>query len=162
MKKKARVTKKQKTENNFKKLYRSKTDRIIAGVCGGLAEYFDLDTTLVRVFFALLFFFGGGGVLLYFILWLLIPSENSHQKHNKKVVEENLLEIKARSKDFMNGMRLNLSQENNFPWQGVLLILLGGLLLLNNFNLIETLYLNKLWPLILVILGFLVLQKKSN
>ncbi len=59
-----------------KKLYRSKTDKMISGVCGGLAQYFGVDATLVRLVFALLVFFGvGSGVLLYIILAIVVPLE---------------------------------------------------------------------------------------
>ena len=59
-----------------KKLYRSKTDKMISGVCGGLAQYFGVDATLVRLVFALLVFFGvGSGVLLYIILAIVMPLE---------------------------------------------------------------------------------------
>ena len=56
-----------------KKLYRSRDDRWLAGVCGGLAEYFNLDPILIRVLFILFGFAVGGGVLIYIILWLIIP-----------------------------------------------------------------------------------------
>ena len=59
-----------------KKLYRSKTDKMISGVCSGLAQYFGVDATLVRLVFALLVFFGvGSGVLLYIILAIVVPLE---------------------------------------------------------------------------------------
>ena len=58
-----------------KKLYRSKTDKMVAGVCGGLAQYFGMDTTLIRLIFALLVFGVGSGVLLYIILAIVIPLE---------------------------------------------------------------------------------------
>ncbi|MGC8874311.1 MAG: PspC domain-containing protein [Chloroflexia bacterium] len=60
-----------------RRLYRSRSDRMIAGVCGGLARYLGVDPTLVRVIFALasLFFLGLGGVLAYLILWAVIPEE---------------------------------------------------------------------------------------
>lgn len=59
-----------------KKLYRSKTDKMISGVCGGLAQYFGVDATLVRLVFALLVFFGvGSGILLYIILAIVVPLE---------------------------------------------------------------------------------------
>ena len=61
-----------------KRLYRSKKDRMIAGVCGGLAEYFNIDPVLVRLI-ALLFILGAGsGLLAYIILWIVIP-ENPNQ-----------------------------------------------------------------------------------
>jgi phage shock protein C len=56
-----------------RKLYRSQTEKIIGGVCGGLAEYFDLDPTLVRLIFVLLLFTPLHGLLLYLILWLITP-----------------------------------------------------------------------------------------
>lgn len=59
-----------------KKLYRSSTDRKIAGVCGGLAEYLNIDPTLVRVLFLFLLFFGGGGFILYIIFWIAVPENN--------------------------------------------------------------------------------------
>jgi len=57
------------------KLYRSQTDKMVAGVCGGLAEHFKIDPSLVRLAFVLLFFFGGHGLLLYLILWIIMPTE---------------------------------------------------------------------------------------
>lgn len=58
-----------------KKLRRSKKDRVIAGVCGGLGEYFSLDPVLFRVLFVFLAFIGAGGILLYILLWLVIPEK---------------------------------------------------------------------------------------
>lgn len=57
----------------MKKLYRSNTDRKLCGVCGGFAEYFDLDPTIIRLIFIFLTLFGGGGVLIYLICALVIP-----------------------------------------------------------------------------------------
>ena len=56
-----------------RKLYRSRNDSRIAGICGGLGEYLDIDPTLVRLIFVLLALTGGHGVLLYIILWLIVP-----------------------------------------------------------------------------------------
>jgi phage shock protein C len=63
------------SDTRTRTLYRSRTNRQIAGVCGGLAQYFNLDATLVRVIFALLAVMGGSGLLLYVILWLVVPEE---------------------------------------------------------------------------------------
>jgi phage shock protein C len=60
-----------------RKLYRSRTDRTIAGVCGGLAEYFGLDSTVVRLVFVIMFLLGGHGLLVYLILWVLMPEKLS-------------------------------------------------------------------------------------
>lgn len=59
-----------------KKLYRSNSDKMIAGVCGGLGQYFGIDPTLIRLIFALLVVFGvGSGILLYIILAIVVPLE---------------------------------------------------------------------------------------
>ncbi|MNM66156.1 Phage shock protein C [compost metagenome] len=56
-----------------KKLYRSDTDKMISGVCGGLAEYFDIDATLIRIGWVVLVFMLGTGILAYLICALIIP-----------------------------------------------------------------------------------------
>jgi len=58
-----------------KRLYRTRHGRIIAGVCTGLATYFGVDPTLVRLAFALVTVFGGVGILLYLCAWVVIPDE---------------------------------------------------------------------------------------
>ena len=58
-----------------KKLYRSKTDKKLAGVCGGLAVYLDMDVTIVRLICALLCLFTGVGLLAYIVAALIIPQE---------------------------------------------------------------------------------------
>lgn len=58
----------------MKKLYRSKKNRIIAGVCGGIGEYLDLDPTLIRLLWALLSL-NGVGIAGYIIAWIIIPEE---------------------------------------------------------------------------------------
>lgn len=61
--------------DNNKRLTRSTTDRQVAGVAGGLAEYFKIDPTLVRVLFVLFTLMGGPGVLVYIVLWLVMPED---------------------------------------------------------------------------------------
>ena len=58
-----------------RKLMRSRTNRKVAGVCAGFAEYFDLDITMVRVVWVLVALFGGGGILAYLIAWIVMPEE---------------------------------------------------------------------------------------
>lgn len=62
-------------EEPTKKLYRSRADRRIAGVCGGLATYFNIDPTLIRLLFVLGLLFVGGTLLAYIILMVVIPEE---------------------------------------------------------------------------------------
>ena len=56
-----------------KRLYRSRTQRMIGGVCGGIAEYFDIDPTLVRLLFMLSIFAGGAGMILYILELIVMP-----------------------------------------------------------------------------------------
>lgn len=58
-----------------RRLVRLRSNRKIAGVCAGVAEYFDLDVTLVRVMWLIVALFGGGGVLAYLIAWIVMPEE---------------------------------------------------------------------------------------
>jgi len=59
-----------------KKLYLSNDDRKIAGVCGGLGEYYEKDSTLIRILFMLLAFFAfGSGIIIYLAMWLIIPKK---------------------------------------------------------------------------------------
>jgi phage shock protein C len=59
----------------MKKLYLSNTDKKIAGVCGGLGEYFDIDSVLFRVLFIAGLFLGGFSAILYLVMWLIIPKQ---------------------------------------------------------------------------------------
>ncbi len=62
----------------MKRLYRSESDKKIAGVCGGLAEYFKVDATLIRVGFVILLLPGGfPGLLPYIVLWIIMPKKNN-------------------------------------------------------------------------------------
>jgi phage shock protein C len=58
-----------------RKLYRSRTERMLAGVCGGLAQYFNLDPTLIRVLFIALTVLGGAGLVIYVAMWIIVPKE---------------------------------------------------------------------------------------
>ena len=61
----------------MKSLCRSQKNRIIGGVAGGLAEYFDMDVVLVRLLWVLAVFIGGGGIFAYIIAWIIIPEEKT-------------------------------------------------------------------------------------
>ncbi|WEL19254.1 PspC domain-containing protein [Candidatus Nanohalococcus occultus] len=60
----------------MKRLYRSEHDKILGGVCGGIAEYYDLDPSLVRIVTVLIVLGTGVGILPYLIAWLIIPKES--------------------------------------------------------------------------------------
>jgi phage shock protein C len=67
-----------------KRLYRSSDQRMLIGVCGGLAEYFDIDPTIVRILFILLIFAGFSGPLLYIALAIIMPSEDKLETHPRE------------------------------------------------------------------------------
>jgi phage shock protein PspC (stress-responsive transcriptional regulator) len=64
------------SSNGTKRLYRIREGRVVAGVCAGIAAYFGIDPTLVRLAFALFTIFGGAGVLLYLVAWIVIPEDD--------------------------------------------------------------------------------------
>ena len=66
-----------------KKLYRSEKDSMIAGVCGGIAEYFDVDSTLVRLLTVIFVLLGGAGVVAYIIAWIIIPKNPGQVSDDK-------------------------------------------------------------------------------
>ncbi len=66
---------KQTDRSMTKKLTRSRSNRMVAGVCGGLGNYFNIDPVVVRIVYAACLFLGGTGAVLYLIMWLLIPEE---------------------------------------------------------------------------------------
>jgi len=80
----------------MKKLYRSRKDTKIAGVCGGIAEYFNVDSNIIRLLAVLTIFFGGGGIIAYIIAWIIIPLESvedeSSDKQTSRSREENQAE----------------------------------------------------------------------
>jgi phage shock protein C len=60
----------------MKRVYLSETDKKIAGVCGGIGEYFDIDPTIIRVGWIIFALMGGAGLIGYFIAWAIIPRKN--------------------------------------------------------------------------------------
>ena len=83
-----------------KKLYRSKKDKMIAGVCGGIADYFDVDPTLIRLLTVLFVILGGAGVVAYIIAWIIIPKnpgQVSDDKLDKR--EESKKKIKKEAEE---------------------------------------------------------------
>lgn len=67
-----------------KKIYRSESDRKIAGVCGGIAEYFEIDATLVRLAWAIFVLCAGSGIIAYLLAALIIPNESEVEMVIKK------------------------------------------------------------------------------
>jgi len=137
-----------------KRFYRSTTDRRIAGVAGGLAEYFNIDPLLVRLIFVILLLVGGGGVLLYIILWIITPenpviynqTQNSSTMENQQTTygEQKPPEESRKTQPPQHKNRGNLIG-------GLVLITLGVLFLADEF--IPHISFGDLWPVILIVIG---------
>ena len=149
-------------------LYRSESERMLGGVCGGLSDYLSLDVTLVRLFFAILFFGSGIGLLAYLALWIIMPSESIAQagtsfEKNLKDSGENFSErIQTVGEDFGNAVR------NPNPQSGVIigiaLIVLGGILFVENLGVywLRWVSFDVLWPVLLIIGGIVILQRRTQ
>lgn len=113
-----------------KRLYRSRTDRIIGGVCGGIAQYFNVDPTLVRLIAVVIGLAGGFGVLAYIIGWIVIPEEGKTDQPFEKRAETFGQEVKVAAEkvaaDFKG--RPEPQRRNIFAW---ILIIVGVLILVN-------------------------------
>jgi phage shock protein PspC (stress-responsive transcriptional regulator) len=79
--------------NAQKRLYRSNEDRMFAGVCGGIAEYLEVDPTLVRLVFVALTLLGGPGIIIYLVLMFIVPEHPRlprKTKNDELVVQSNI------------------------------------------------------------------------
>ncbi len=72
-----------------KKLYKSASDRKVSGVCGGIAQYFSLDATLVRLCWILFTFFGGSGLLVYIICAVIMPEDPGYIDYRNDRSDDN-------------------------------------------------------------------------
>ncbi len=145
-------------------LYRT-TERMISGVCGGLARYLRLDATLVRLFFVLLALGDGIGVLIYVILWLIMPSEDQVPGGNlNDYIRTNADEMAGRAQELAQEARRAVSAPNPQTYKiiGVALIVFGGLWLINMLDISWLRWLNyhTLWGILLIVGGVLLLTRR--
>lgn len=151
------------------RLYRSTREKMIGGVCGGLAEYFDVDVTLVRLIAIITMFMGGVGFLAYIAALVIIPRDrkDNHvyggQGDNvQEIVNEVVQNVQETAKGFgmdsERGFDKKYTSRNKIA--GGILILLGVLFLLNQWFPVWF-ALSKMWPLVLIILGATMLWKRS-
>ena len=152
------------------KLYRSVREKMLGGVCGGLADYFSIDVTLVRLI-ALVAAFSGVGFLAYFAGWIIIPvnpSERGGQTvHHNRDVGEAVKEMVSDVKDATKGFNLQEKQgeqvkseahENRSKMAGGILVTLGVLFLLQRFF-PYWFDMSKMWPLLLIIIGLGIIYR---
>ncbi|HNP88037.1 MAG TPA: PspC domain-containing protein [Kouleothrix sp.] len=88
-----------------KRLLRSRNDRIIAGVAGGIAATLNIDPLLVRIAFLFLGLFNGFGVMVYLVLWLLVPNEDSLTTDARSQMRENVSEMQSTAESLVDRVR---------------------------------------------------------
>ena len=138
---------------------------MIGGVCGGLAQYLRIDSTIVRLFFILLALGGSGiGLLIYFLLWIIVPLEGQKREATlQDTVRTGSEEIAERARLMGDDLR-NIVRNPN-PQAGLLigvaLILLGIVNLLKNLELpwLNWLDFDLVWPILLIVGGIALLVR---
>jgi phage shock protein C len=157
-----------------KKLYRDEYRKKIAGVCAGLADYFNIDVAIVRVVFLLALIFHGGGGLIYIIFWIVLPKKPYvvDPGVDYRVPPQNPGSTNFGSGSFGNttasGSPFGTSPFPNQPYPpvpksnntslvaiifGVILIVIGGSILLDDFDILPDWDFGQLWPIILILIG---------
>jgi phage shock protein C len=153
-----------------KKLYRDEYHKVLGGVCSGLAEYFEMDVTVVRLLFAFTFFIMGVGFIPYIILWIVLPKKGYlYNNYNNPTVDYTVPPQQPADQPGQP-QQGNPNSGNPFggnpvgempPKQkshagiiiGFVLIMIGGAILLDNYDLFPDIDFERLWPVILVFVG---------
>jgi len=143
-------------------LFRSETNKVVGGVCGGLAVAFNIDATLLRILFLVAFIFGGTGFLLYVILWVVIPRESRMNISSNDTIRENIEEMKERATEFTKEIKTGQTDQNNKLIFGLIVVGLGVMLLINNFGFGKFFDFDRLWPLLIIVVGFVILSKRDG
>ncbi len=147
----------------MRKLYRSRSDALLGGVCGGIAERLEVDSSLVRVVFAVLAIMSGIGILIYFLLWLIVPREGGPEPAPRETVRSGANEIADRAKEFGEEVRTAVARRDVGLAVAVaaILIFLGVALLLRNLGFWWAWWLrfDVLGPLLLIALGIALLWR---
>jgi phage shock protein C len=153
-----------------KKLYRSQTNRVLAGIAGGLGEYFDVDPTIIRLLFILMIVFGGSGIIIYLILWILMPNNPEEnlaidKDRIKKVAEEIKDKAGKMGEEIKDEIKKEPAPERTkrsgglFGW---ILIIVGAVFLINAFSPIAVrFFFSRFWALGLILLGLIFIVRAS-
>jgi len=144
-----------------KKLYRSRENAMIGGVCAGLAEYFNIDASLARLAAVILIFPGGLSIWAYIVAWIVIPHKpliTDTSTVSDSSIEDNVPVV-------AEGESISEPEEGGDKSRfivGIVLVGLGILFLLNTFNIFVWFSFFKMWPLVLIIVGLVILFKGIN
>ncbi|WP_407425656.1 PspC domain-containing protein [Arcticibacter sp.] len=141
-----------------KKLQRDESNKILAGVAAGLAEYFDIDVIWVRLIFLLMVIMGFSGVLVYLILWIVVPAKPYIATFNTdyRVDEQAPVEMTG-------SMPRKKRNSKSMPVLGAFFVALGLYFLFEEFGYVPDWFdISKLWPVILIVLGLVFLLKPGR
>lgn len=133
------------------RLYKSATDRVLFGVCGGLGDYFAVDPVLVRVAFVVLTLANGLGLLVYLILAIVLPKDEPRDDEVANLEADDAADTEGRQRTVRRRRAANPAQRRN--GLGLLLVVGGLILLLANLNVLWWLNWSTLWPLLLIAIG---------
>ncbi len=153
------------------RLYRSSTQRMLGGVCGGLGDYFAVDPTLVRIVYILVTVATGllPGVALYILLWLIVPSQASAATSVRESLRENVDDMAQSARNFGGEVQATFRRNSVQDVRrvdpailaGLLLVIIGALFLLATFDLLAWFRWARYWPIILIILGLVLLLRRA-
>ena len=129
------------------RFYRDSKNKVLGGVCSGLANYFNLDVALLRVLFVVALLFASFGFWLYIILWAVIPIDG--QQTETELRSEPVSEVVPAA-----------ATKSTSLIAGIAVMLIGVIFLINNFIPISWVW--KLWPLILVAIGVVMIVNASK
>lgn len=137
-----------------KKLYRNREEAILAGVCSGLADYFEIDITLMRVILVILTIGGGSGLLIYIILWMVTPSKKdgaiiNNESDVKDLVEDVTKKTKNMAKEITKEIKVSNKRGSLL---GIILMAVGILILLEKLIPMMIRW-DYVWPGVLIFVG---------
>ncbi|MCR4441057.1 MAG: PspC domain-containing protein [Peptococcaceae bacterium] len=146
-------------------LYKSRTNKVIAGVCGGLAEYFKVDATLIRLAWALAIFAGGSGLILYILAVIIMPEAPANKTGAEGApAEPTDAEGAGRETTGAAGAEPPAGSGGKAEGDarkrqvfGLILIGLGLYFILNRY--IPFFSMHNWWPLVLIIIGLVIMFK---
>ena len=146
-------------------LYRSRRNRVIAGVCAGLADYFNIDISLMRVLFFVALLCGSFGFWMYVILWIVVPEENiigpgtNDQYRSQNTNYGETIDITPNEEGEPNNEKKSVS---GAMIASLILIFIGLVALIDNFTSLAWVW--KLWPVPLIMIGVVILMNslKNN
>ncbi|TSA45643.1 PspC domain-containing protein [bacterium] len=149
-------------QEQIKRLYRSATDRVIFGVCGGLGKYLGVDSLIIRTIFIALVFGAGTGVVLYLILALLIPKEQLAAADGAFGEGQKTIDFRERVNDLASEFRGRKRLHKGRDIAGIIIVIFGIFLLVNNFFPIHHFFWSVFWPAALILLGILILRRPGG